>query len=303
MIQLPTNRRYDLVCIGQASIDSIKNGLRVSKNLLGGAALYTAVTGSMLGLRTALVSHVAGDYYAQFRSFLLARKVDITGVYLKEGSSTRIALDYEGQELKSVRVIEGVGAELTVSDVPEAFYSTAMAYIAPGPLQTQIQVGAMMRERGVLVVFDPHADFNKRVFSVTSKVLQNVGIFFSNESEILAITGKNNSERAADKIRSAGVSIVVVTMGEKGAMVFSKEERLRIPPIAPTKLVDVVGAGDAFKAGFLLGLTKGLSLGDCGVTGAAAAACVLEGVGLEAAPTLTMLKEALRRSKIVLPNL
>jgi sugar/nucleoside kinase (ribokinase family) len=75
-----------------------------------------------------------------------------------------------------------------------------------------------------------------------------------------------------------------------------------VPALPPLELVDVVGAGDAFKAGFLAGLRQNLSLQSCGLLGAATASCVLEGVGLEVVPTLEMVRQTLNRNAALLPE-
>ncbi len=137
--------RHDIVCVGQASIDTIRNDGYVSSNLIGGAAVYVAVVTSSLGLRSALVSRISSDDEMRFGELLGARGVDVAGVRVQRGASTRIVLDYSGQELRSISVVEGVGATLAETDVPTTYYSTAMAYVAPAPYRTQVEVAAALR--------------------------------------------------------------------------------------------------------------------------------------------------------------
>jgi adenosine kinase len=53
--------------------------------------------------------------------------------------------------------------------------------------------------------------------------------------------------------------ITVMTRGEAGALITVDGQEYEIPPAKPEKLVDPTGAGDAFRAGFVMGMSKGLS--------------------------------------------
>lgn len=293
--------QYQLVCIGQASIDTIKNGSHKAKNLMGGAAFYTAVVGASLGLRTALVSHIGSDHYSKYKSFLSQMNVDTKGVKRKHGQSTKIDLVYDHQVLLDVKVSEGVGASLSKVDVPAPYYSTTYAYVAPSPFQTQVDVAKAMKGSGVQVIFDPHADFAHLPFAFVEQVLKFSDIFFANETETLDLVQESSLDLAVDKIQVAGPSIVVVTRGSRGALVFDGTTQLEIPAIPPDRLVDVVGAGDAFKAGFIFGLSIHLPLYECGLIGAAAAACILEGYGLETVPTLRKMEHLLMQMNYQVP--
>lgn len=77
----------------------------------------------------------------------------------------------------------------------------------------------------------------------------------------------------------AGVEMVVVTKGEKGARILHDGQEVQIPPAPPTEVVDPTGAGDAFRGGFLKGLAQGWSLELTGRVGALAATYTIEGSG------------------------
>jgi fructokinase len=62
-------------------------------------------------------------------------------------------------------------------------------------------------------------------------------------------------EQAADHLHQLGVNLVVVSLGAAGAFASLRGAHLRVP-IAPTTLVDTVGAGDSFHAGLLHHLAR-----------------------------------------------
>jgi sugar/nucleoside kinase (ribokinase family) len=92
-------------------------------------------------------------------------------------------------------------------------------------------------------------------------ILNYVDIVFANEEEALAYTGKSPEE--AVKIIAGQCSLAIVKTGKSGSLVQKGNDLFKIEPVSTTAL-DTTGAGDNYAAGFLFGLTKSLSLRQCG---------------------------------------
>ena len=73
--------------------------------------------------------------------------------------------------------------------------------------------------------------------------------------------------------------------GSKGASILSDGKTIAIPSFPPPRIVDFVGAGDAFAAGFLVSYVQGYSLYDSGVVGALCGSQIISGYGLTCLPT------------------
>jgi len=73
--------------------------------------------------------------------------------------------------------------------------------------------------------------------------------------------------------------ILIITLGEKGAQIQRKNKNIFIKPAVPKRVVDPTGAGDAYRAGFLAGIEKGLDLQTAGQMGAVAASFAIEYYG------------------------
>ncbi|MFL6556361.1 MAG: PfkB family carbohydrate kinase, partial [Bacillus sp. (in: firmicutes)] len=71
---------------------------------------------------------------------------------------------------------------------------------------------------------------------------------------------EDDAEKLGDLFLSHGASIVVLKVGAKGAYYFTTEEQQLVPGFPVENVVDPVGAGDGFAAGFISGLLEGLSL-------------------------------------------
>ncbi len=74
------------------------------------------------------------------------------------------------------------------------------------------------------------------------------------------------------------MALAALTRGAQGSVVVAGEETHRVEA-RPTRVVDTTGAGDAYAAGFLAALTRGLPLPECGRWGAVAAAEVIAQFG------------------------
>jgi fructokinase len=108
-------------------------------------------------------------------------------------------------------------------------------------------------------------------------VADQVDILFANEAEICSLYEENAFSDAAEQAR-AEVGLAALTRGESGSLILRGAETLEVAA-EPTIVVDTTGAGDAYAAGFLFGLTAGRSLAACGQLGSIAAAEVISHYG------------------------
>jgi len=72
------------------------------------------------------------------------------------------------------------------------------------------------------------------------------------------------------------VKILVITKGEEGSLIYSEGEEIEVPVVHPERIIDPTGVGDAFRGGFLTGISYQLDLKLCGQIGALAASYCLE---------------------------
>jgi len=135
------------------------------------------------------------------------------------------------------------------------------------------------RAAGATVVLDldfrPNQWHDARAFGVTVRaVLPLVDIVLGTEDECKAVTlidpaqvnvshsqisgaqVAGNVERAVEAMQRRGPMVVVVKRGEKGGTVFEAGRPAQDVPGFPVEVYNVLGAGDAFAAGFIYGLVK-----------------------------------------------
>ena len=90
-----------------------------------------------------------------------------------------------------------------------------------------------------------------------------VDYFFPNYDEACLITSKTNLDEIADVFLGCGVKNIIIKTGKDGCFVKNLEETLYIPGYKYSTLIDTIGAGDNFAAGFITAILDGKLLKEC----------------------------------------
>ena len=105
-----------------------------------------------------------------------------------------------------------------------------------------------------------------------------VDIVFCNEAEVLSLFKKDKLESCKEEISSL-CQLVVVTLGDKGSLIISKNKTEVIKANVMGKVIDTTGAGDIYAGGFIHGLIKNYSTKRCGEIGAICAGQIITEFG------------------------
>ena len=125
-----------------------------------------------------------------------------------------------------------------------------------------------------------------------------------NRQELLRAMGEDGAEadvgddtvaRLAGKLESATGRAVMVTAGEDGAYIMQNSTLSKIPAFSVSGPIDIVGAGDATSAGFVLGMTLGLALPDAALLGGCVSAITIGQIGVTGTATPAQVRERLRQ--------
>lgn len=116
-------------------------------------------------------------------------------------------------------------------------------------------------------------------------------LLFCNEEEALLYTGAESLEEAKNTLQKVADQFVI-TLGEKGSLVFDGTAYIEIPPF-PTKAVDSTGAGDMFAGAFLYGINHGFGHEKAGKLASLASATIVGKYGprLEPGQATALLKQ------------
>lgn len=130
---------------------------------------------------------------------------------------------------------------------------------------------------------------------VSKEILKKVKYLITNEIEIQDITRTNDLSTAFDVVKDFGLSNVVVTLGNKGAMYLGENLSLFVPTYH-VEAIDAVAAGDTFIGYFVYGLANDLEVKEClKIANAAGAISVTKKGASSSIPTLEEVKKFLNR--------
>ena len=112
-------------------------------------------------------------------------------------------------------------------------------------------------------------------------VLPHTDVFVPNTDEAELILGESDPVRQALAFHEMGARRVVITRGERGVVSVSDKLRVKLGTY-PISFVDGSGGGDAFNAGYIVGLLEGRSEIECLKLASAVGASCVRAVGTTA---------------------
>jgi sugar/nucleoside kinase (ribokinase family) len=248
----------------------------------GGSAANTIHGLASLGVETSYIGKIGNDELGVFFMNdlkanhikpLLTLSATGTGV-----ASTFISPDSE----RTFGTYLGAAVEVGVADLDQALFSGHKFFHIEGYLvfnTALVETALKMAKAKNMTVSLDLASFNvvEANLDFLKKITKEyVDVVFANEEEAKSFTGKA-PEAALDEIATL-CKIAVVKIGKNGSLIKQGRDTYSVGAI-PAKVIDTTGAGDLYAAGFIYGLTKGLSLPQCGHIGALLAGKVIEVVG------------------------
>jgi sugar/nucleoside kinase (ribokinase family) len=288
-----------MALIDTASADRLYQAMPAGQESSGGSVANTCAVAAGLDARVAYLGKVADDQLgAVFRHDIAAAGVHFPTPALSGGAPTArclIMVTPDGQ--RTMNTYLGACVSFGEADVDEALVASAAITYLEGYLFDPPAAQAAFRRAAAAA----HAAGRKVALSLSDAfcvdrhrqaflelVAGHVDILFANEAEITSLYECN---RLADAVALArrDVSLAAITRSEDGSIILCGEESVSVAAV-PTQVVDTTGAGDAYAAGFLAGLSAGRSLDQCGYLGSIAAAEVISHYG---ARPLRPLRDAL----------
>ena len=308
-------RQLDLITIGRSCIDLYgeQTGGRLEDMMsfakyIGGSPTNTAIGAARLGLRSGLVTRVGADHFGRFISEQLAREgVSTTGVVTdRERLTALVFLGIRDPDTFPLIFYRENCADmaLAVGDIDIDFMQSARAVLINGThlsqtnvFEVSVHACELARAAGARVVFD--VDYRPVLWGLTGKdmgenrfvadaavtarlqqVLPLCDLIVGTEEEMHILGGSTDTVVALRAIRARTSALLVCKRGALGCSAF--------PAAIPDSLdhgvvgrgfrievFNVLGAGDAFMAGFLRGWLREESLETCCEYGNACGAIVV----------------------------
>jgi sugar/nucleoside kinase (ribokinase family) len=263
-----------------------------------GTAAGTAVDLAKLGARVTSMGAIGDDDSGGMLVSLLSRHgVDTSHLARIPGvptSATMLPIRPNGE--RPALHVPGATPHLRPGDVDTGLIAAADVLHVGGPDVLGRFAGAPLaavltaaRAGGTLVTMDLLRPGAPEVLDRLAALLPLVDYFLPNSGQLLAITGAADLDGGIKAVLDAGAGAVAVTMGHKGSRIVAGGADAGIPAI-DAEVVDTTGCGDAYSAGFIIGLCRGWDPVAAGWLGTAAAALCAQGLGSDA--TLTSFGQA-----------
>lgn len=266
-----------LLVVGSLNMDTVvrvENMPKPGETILGKEICYVpggkganqAYAMGKLGADVAMIGCVGKDENGQILiENLKSVCVDTAAIQVIEKEPTGIAfITVEKTGQNSIIVLSGANFSLTEQWImqQQKYIEDCDVVIAQLeiPLQSVCRAVELAKQKGKMVILDPAPALGK----LPKVLLQNVTLLKPNETELQALTGMpTNTEQeivlAANTLLKQGVEQIVVTLGEKGAVLVTKEG-FRSFPAKKVKAVDTTAAGDTFMAALALKLSENASI-------------------------------------------
>jgi sugar/nucleoside kinase (ribokinase family) len=222
-----------------------------------------------LGARVAFIGKIGKDKFGEtVLESLQKRKVDISMIKIDEhiGTGATVVLNFD--EDRANTTYPGAMDYLTINDVNDSDLDKARHlhfssyFLQPGIWKGLGDLFRRAKKLGLTTSFDMQWDPQETWELDISDVLPNVDVFLPNENELMFLTGGKSLNEAIESVKKY-TNILVVKRGNKGSFVRFGDRLNDLPAFLNEQVVDAIGAGDSFNAGFIFNFINGKSIEEC----------------------------------------
>jgi 5-dehydro-2-deoxygluconokinase len=309
------SKGLDVITLGRSSVDLYGQQLggRLEDmtsfaKYVGGSPTNTAIGAARLGLKAGLITRVGADHMGRFILESLRREgIDTRGVTTDPARLTALVIlgivDKETFPLIFYRE-NCADMAIDMADIDPTWLNETRALVIdgthlsqPGVYQASLQAVAQVKAAGGRIAFDidyrpvlwglAARDMGEQRYVSDPEVTRRLSVvaplcdlIIGTEEEIRILGGRDEVLAALKAIRAMTPAILVCKLGADGCAIFDGpipdriEDGLVVPGF-PIEVMNVLGAGDAFSAGFLRGWLGGEDLATCGRWGNACGALVV----------------------------
>ena len=256
----------------------------------GGCASNAGYDLSKLGISTGLMGKVGMDGFGDFFiKYMEDSGLDTRGIKRTSSantSATMVMVSADGE--RTFFHYLGANGELCYDDIDfDILREAKILHIAGAFLMPKFDgestatVLKQARDLGITTSLDTAWDSRGNWMSLLEPCLYHLDIFMPSIEEARMVTGREEPPEIADSLLSYGIGTVALKMGEQGSYIRTRDWEMYVP-IFEVKTVDATGAGDAFAAGFLAGVSKGWGHREAAKLASAVGACCVTAMGATA---------------------
>jgi sugar/nucleoside kinase (ribokinase family) len=276
-----SNKKFDVIVVGELNVDLILNSIdsfpemgkeKIAKDMtitLGSSSAIFASNLSSLGAKVAFIGKIGDDAFGNLvKESLSAKKVNTDYLITSDKWNTGATIVLNYAEDRAMVTYPGAMEHLTMNDISEEAIFAAKHlhfssyFLQPGMKEGITALFKMAKEKGLTTSLDIQWDPNEKWDFNYKEVLPFVDIFLPNEQEALLLTGESELDSAIKRLAPYAKNIVV-KLGSKGSVVSANGKSIFKKSFLNENVVDAIGAGDSFNAGFIFRFINGYDIDEC----------------------------------------
>lgn len=262
-----------VLVIGEALVDVVHGINGEIKNIPGGSPANTAVALARLGTKTYMKARTSTDQFGtEIRNYLTSQNINLDySLIVKNPSSVVNALIQKDGSAKYEANLRGAADygwtfeelnQVIDPDIQIVQLGSLTSYIEPGATNVEKWFSKLRQSNKYLLTFDPNirhpldGENEVDVRSRAKKLASLSHVVKASDEDLNWIFSNNNPQDSAINIIESGASLVVVTLGKKGA--FAVNKKLEIVEVKADEIavIDTIGAGDTFAAALITQLLE-----------------------------------------------
>lgn len=266
--------KYDVLVIGSLNADLVVHAPRFPgpgetisggdlQIIPGGKGANQAVAAARQGASVAMLGRAGKDGFGSFLlDSLKSAQVDTTHVIADESATGTAIIIVDAGGQNSIVLSAGANGKVSARDIDALKLEAKILLLQLEiPLETVLHAAKWGRQKGMTVILNPAP-----ARELPEELLTHADYLLPNETELNLLTGvpvtdAASAERAAKVLLKRGVKNVIVTLGEKGALVVTGKQAIQVDAFK-VEVVDTTAAGDAFIGGFASALLNHKPLED-----------------------------------------
>ncbi len=245
-----------VIIVGTLAFDSIETPYGNAVNILGGSAPYASLAALTKDVKCAIISIIGNDFTESYLDIFRSRCIDISEVQIdKSGKS----FFWSGKYHSDMKTRDTLETQVNVlsnfnPNIPKNFDDADILVL--GNLDPKIQLNVMDKKSNKtrFIILDTMNFWMNNSINDLKKVISKVDLICINDEEVIQLSHCSDLQQAVQKILKMGPEYLIMKNGEKGAIVFSENEKFECTSYPINKVIDPTGAGDSFAgalAGFL----------------------------------------------------
>jgi adenosine kinase len=244
------------------------------KKLRGGTAGNIAYNLVLLKQPVSILA-AAGKDFSEYEEFLKNAEVDTSGIKVFEDEFTargNIITDKDDNQITAFYTgAMKHSSKLSTPDIDDTF-----VVIAPNDPEAMLKLVRECKDSKTPYMFDPGMQLPRLSDDQIKDGITGAEILIGNDYE-MGIILKRLNLKEEDLLDYS--KVIITTLGKEGALVLSKEGKVKVSPAKANEVLDPTGAGDSFRAGFLKGYLNKLGLRISAQMGSVAACFTIETYG------------------------